>query len=320
MKKLLLIVPNFFKYEIYIRNELSKLGYLVDMIYENVDEFSFMAKVSIKIFHNRRNFFDKYYTKRIGCNHYDIVLAIRASTLSDTVLKTIKYYSPDAKFYMYQWDSVENNKNAVDIAGCFDMISTFDMEDAVRYGWKYRPLFFIDQSNRYKFDRVYQLAYICTLHSKRVEIYKKLKKMPENNFLYLYAKKTHFLKEKYVKKNVDYVEMKNAEVEFKPLTLQEVNRVMSKTNIMVDYTHPGQAGFTMRTCEAIGHRCKILTNNVRIYNADFYNPNDVYVYDENHFDVPQDFIEGEYKEIPDEVYNRYKISTWIKDVINYDCN
>lgn len=72
--------------------------------------------------------------------------------------------------------------------------------------------------------------------------------------------------------------------------MSEVNDIMSKSNIIVDYTHPQQTGFTMRTCEAIGHRCKLVTNNKNILKADFYIKDDIYVYDEDEFDIPIEFI------------------------------
>lgn len=318
MRKLLLIIPRFFTYEVYIKKEFEKLGYQVDMIYENLGEFSIQAKLSIRVFPDKRNFYDKYYISFIKNKHYHTVLAIRASTLSETVIKLIKESSPEAKLYMYQWDSVKNNENAVCIAPYFDMVSTFDVEDANKYNWVYRPLFYITESKRTSADRNYKLAYICTLHSNRVNIYKKLKKIKTTNFLYLYSNRTHYYKEKYINRNSAYTEMEDAEVKFKSLTLEEANQILGKTDIVVDYTHPAQTGFTMRTCEAIGHRCKILTNNKRIEKADFYNPDNIYVYDEKHFDVPDKFLNGKYEEIPVDIYEKYKISTWIKDVINYD--
>ena len=38
-ENLLLIIPKFFSYEKYIKNELEKIGYKVCLIYENADEF-----------------------------------------------------------------------------------------------------------------------------------------------------------------------------------------------------------------------------------------------------------------------------------------
>lgn len=42
----------------------------------------------------------------------------------------LKKRYPFAKFIMYQWDSIKNNKNCLRIERFFDKIFTFDMEDA----------------------------------------------------------------------------------------------------------------------------------------------------------------------------------------------
>ena len=93
---------------------------------------------------------------------------------------------------------------------------------------------------------------------------------------------------------------------------------MAASNIVVDYTHLSQTGFTMRTCEAIGHRCKLVTNNKLVKEADFYNENNVYIYDVDNFQIPESFINSPYQELSKEIYERYSISNWIKEIINYE--
>lgn len=88
--------------------------------------------------------------------------------------------------------------------------------------------------------------------------------------------------------------------------------------MVIDYTHPAQTGFTMRTCEAIGHKCKLVTNNARVIDADFYDKNNVYVYNIEDFQIPKSFIDSPYHEIPQEILQNYSITNWLKDVINYE--
>lgn len=311
-KNLLLIVPKYFSYEDRIKNELIKMGFNVLMVYENVDEFSIKCKCVKMIKGDISNYTNKYYIARVENQRFDYVLAIRASTLTKYVIEYLKEKSPSAEFYMYQWDSVKNNPNALEIAPYFDKVSTFDMGDAKQYGWNYKPLFYTESSER-NATRAIDIAYIGTLHSKRVRIYNKLKKQDCVKYLYLYAKFSHFLKEKYLKKSPEYLEILPKDVHYKSLSLSEVNDIMSKSNIIVDYTHPQQTGFTMRTCEAIGHRCKLVTNNKNILKADFYIKDDIYVYDEDEFDIPIEFIKKEYVPLEKTIYENYSITSWLKE-------
>lgn len=317
MGEILLIIPRFFSYEKYIERELRELGYRVDLIYENFEEFSAKAKFEMKVLHNKKQFCDNYYIKKITQKQYDIVFTIRASSLSETVIKLIKKNSPHAKLYMYQWDATKNNKNAVAIAPYFDKVSTFDVDDSKNYGWEYRPLFYIKESDRNK-ERNIDLTYICSLHSDRLKIYKEIQIYHGRKFLYMYSKYSHYFKEKYLKRNQEFIGISDLDMKFRPLDIEKMNEILSDSNIVVDYTHPKQTGFTMRTCEAIGHRCKLITNNKNAINADFFHPNNVYVYDSQNFYIPSDFLNSPYVELPKETYQHYRIREWLKEVLDFE--
>lgn len=314
MRKILIIMPDFFGYSEVLTEKIKKKGFYVSIIYENFNEFAIKYKLG---FNNVKEY-NKYYVSQIGETTYDIVLAIRASTLSCDVIDFIKEKSPDAKMYMYQWDSVENNLNAIKIAQKFDVVMTFDSYDAKKYGWKYRPLFYTEWSPRNK-KRQIDIAYICSLHSKRVQVFNALKDYNSyEEYLYLYSKWSHYIKEKYLKRAMEYQGISDREVHFKPLSLSQVNDVMRKCNVIVDYTHPKQKGFTMRICEAIGHHCKLATNNREVLKADFYDPNNVYVYDSENFVLPEDFIKCDYRDFNESIYSRYSIDSWISEVLHLE--
>ena len=243
------------------------------------------------------------------------VLAIRAAFLSESIIEYIRSTSPDAKFYMYQWDSIKNNHNALVISTLFDKVMTFDIDDSKKYGWKYRPLFYIKSADR-SGKRKYDISFIATLHSKRVRIYQIIKKSNRNCFLYLYSRCSHYLKERYINKNPDFLDVSFKEIKRKPLSLEETNTIMANSDIIVDFTHPNQSGFTMRTCEAIGNKCKIVTNNKNIVKADFYNPNNIFIYNEPNYDIPEYFIKRDYIELSDEIYERYSLTNWVNEIMS----
>lgn len=260
MLRVLAIIPKFFLYEEHIKAELQKLGYDVCLVLENPDEFSGISKIMIKVLGSKEKYYNSYFIKKIGNNKFDIVLVIKGSFLSIDVIDLIKKKSPNAKLYMYQWDSVRNNENARDIAKYFDKVSTFDIEDAKEYGWNYRPLFFLKQTER-DVEREYRISFIATMHSQRLKIYNILRSGYQNEkcFFYLFSKRSHYIKEKYLRKNPDFMGIKDSKVMFKSLSLDQVNEILAKSHIVVDYTHPMQTGFTMRTIESVGHRCKLVT-------------------------------------------------------------
>ena len=124
-----------------------------------------------------------------------------------------------------------------------------------------------------------------------------------------------FYKYKYINKKAEVIEADNKDLSFKPLSIRDSYKLYSRSKVVVDYTNLNQTGFTMRTIESVGNRCKIVTNNKLIFDSDFYDEQNISVYDEDKFAIPDHFVNEPYKNIPDEVYSRYDLKKWIDDLI-----
>lgn len=315
-KSILLIMPKYFGYENIIKNYLCNEGAIVEVVYENLNYYSFFYNLVLKVFkkYNSKIYFN-YYKKRITKSSFDYVIVIRGETLYKDSLEYIKRMNPNAKYCLYQWDSVENNANAIRIAKYFNRVSTFDMIDAKKYNWVYRPLF-CSKFTKNRDHRTIDYCYISSLHSNRYIIAKKLKENYKcKGFIFLYANIFFYFKQKYLNKNESFKEVEFNEVKFKSLSLEEVFDILSKSNIVIDYTHPKQNGFTMRTIEALGNKCKIVTNNKNVLQSDFYNSDNVYVYDDKSFEIPEHFFGANYKEIGEDVYYNYSLESWIEGIL-----
>ena len=104
-------------------------------------------------------------------------------------------------------------------------------------------------------------------------------------------------------------------VNFEPLNLKETNTIYANSDIIVDYTHPLQVGLTMRTIESIGNRCRLVTNNKKVLECDFYHPNNIFVYEGDEVCIPDEFLNLEYTELNEEQYYYYSIDGWIDSVL-----
>ena len=58
------------------------------------------------------------------------------------------------------------------------------------------------------------------------------------------------------------------------------------------------------------------TPDDKIVNYDFYRPENILVVDKNNPVIPKDFIDTPWKEIPDEIYKKYSISSWLETIFN----
>lgn len=324
MKKICVIMPSFFGYEQVIKEELINNKFEVTIIYENMDELNLMFRLVYVYFPSyKKKMMEKYYKhkfSKIRKNHFDYILVIRGESISKETMELLKKNYPDTKLIMYQWDSISNNPNALIIAQYFDRILTFDMNDSEKYKWIYRPLFYHKADFAKWNEKEYDVLFVCSIHSRRAEIYKQLKEITDKyhlkGYFRIYSKRSRYFKQKYIKKNPLFSNLDIKDVAFKSINLNEMNDLYEKSKVVVDYTHPNQKGFTMRTIESIGANCKLITNNSKIKNSDFYNANNIFVYEENLSGVYKDFWEKPYQSIDSTKFEYYSIHGWINDILN----
>lgn len=322
-KYVLLIIPRFFGYDHIIASRLEEAGAIVTMVYEDMDEVSYYYRfVNAYLPKYMPKVMDRYFLRNIlpVSEKLDYVLLIRGEFLNPGVLEMLKKNtSAQCKYCMYQWDSAKNNGNVFKIKAYFDYIATFDPVDAEAYKWKYRPLFYIPELVK-KQNAEIDVLYMGSLHSKRVQVLNKLKDLCRENNLKLYgrvySKKIVYYKRKYMNKRDGYVLADNSDVSSKKMDISETYGLYNRSSIIVDYTHPGQNGFTMRTIEAFGCGKKLVTNNKKILEADFYNPNNICVYDGENIEVPYDFMHTPYQEPEKELYEEYSIDSWLLSILN----
>lgn len=325
MENILLIVPKYYEYETAICNALSKKGNKITLIYENIETVRLYYKTVQRycpVF--RDKVFFNYYHNRLKntTQKFDRVIVIRGGNITNQIMELIKQHCSDhCKYIMYQWDSVKNNSIILDYIHHFHKVYTFDILDAKKYGWEYRPLFFINDFIKEE-EKEVDISFICALHSKRAELYNKLKQYEKKGnlrvFVNVYSQFIFYLKHKYINKLEEYQAISDKDVSFRALSVKESYNIYNKTKVLLDYTHPGQSGYTMRTIESLGARCKLITNNARIVEADFFNPNNILVYkdDLSDFDIPADFLNAPYEDIPESVYRSYSLDGWAETFLS----
>lgn len=319
-KRILMLAPLFYGYEEVIKEKLVESGAEVVLIYENLEKVSsYYQFIKTKIPSKMSDKANEYYLKQIKKHpfDYDYIFVIRGSFLSAETIGFMKQnFKNDCKYILYQWDGVSNNQNAVKIAPLFDNIFTFDMQDSRQFNWKYRPLFFIDSFVKHS-EKDIDILYMCSLHSDRLRIYNELKQLCELKGLrfkaFMYERRYVYLKRKYLDRKKDYLSVSDSEVSYKPLTIDKSYDLYGRSKVVVDYTHPRQTGFTMRTIECLGNQCKLVTNNLNVRNADFYSEDNIQIYG-NKLEINGSFLSEPYKVLDSTLYNCYSIDTFISEI------
>ena len=315
MRNILLICPKFFGYEKYIKEQLLERDYNVYVIYENIHEYSAFFKILTKYIHftSKKVLYSYYKTKlRKMPTSFEYLLIIRGSSIDDNIIKLLdeKHFS---KKVMYQWDSIRNNPHIYEVRNFFDKISTFDSCDAAELGWNYRPLFYIKDLISKLNEKDIDLLFLGSLHSDRIKVLRVINQYTGKYKIYakLFIPLQSYLKNKLLRKdwlNEDCIVTK-------AISLEESYDLYSRTKVVVDYAHPKQTGLTMRTLEALGNSCIIITNNEKIENESFYNPKYVFIY-KNEIEL-KNIIENINlnAEVNYTNTNKYEISAWLNDIL-----
>ncbi|MGX8940169.1 hypothetical protein ACWWJF_05820 [Symbiopectobacterium sp. Eva_TO] len=79
---------------------------------------------------------------------------------------------------------------------------------------------------------------------------------------------------------------KNQSLDYK----ENIQKVI-ESDVVIEINHPGQDGLTLRTIEALAFNKKIITNNIKIMQYDFYTDDRFFILGYNDIDSLQSFLE-----------------------------
>ena len=322
-KRILMFSNSFFNYNQIIVSQLEEMGCIVDFYNERPNNnviTKIMLRYNIKLI---RPLVKKYYGQIINQNSskkYDYIFVIKSETITPDIIKKLREAFPQAEVVLYLWDAVANIPEGKKKLPCYDRVLTFDPNDAEKFHLKLRPLFFskeFERKQNLKKQFKYDMAFIGTAHTIRPKIVNILTEQCKRqnrkcySFLFLPNKVVYYYNKLL---NRDYRNVKIEDINFSPLSIDQINDVYNNTKCVLDIEHKNQNGLTMRTIELLGMQKKIITTNSKIINYDFYNPNNIYVIDKNNPYIEEEFWNSDYQPISEEIVNRYSLKSFICDI------
>lgn len=323
MKRLLLIMPNFFDYPEVISDELRRMGYEVDF-YDDRPSTQGIVKAIIRLKKSLINgYIRKYFNgimKEVRTKKYDVVFLISGQSLSFSkeMLSELKASQPQAKYVLYQWDSMKNFPYIGEMHGFFDSMFSFDRSDCEKDpNLKFLPLFYsrkYEEIGKKKGKYRYDFSFVGTAHPKKYkfinQMSQQLKTVYPNQFIYFFFPSVIA----YYYRKVFAPELQHAkksEFHFVPIKGDKMDRIITDSRCILDSPQAGQLGLTMRVLEALGAKKKLITTNEDVKNYDFYRPENVYIY-KNQIDLNNIFFSVPYQEIDKVIYEKYSLRSWLK--------
>lgn len=320
-------MPRFFNYPELISDELDNMGYEVDF-FDDRPSTNAWIKAAIRFNKNMiHNYIKRYFNNvmmTVRNKSYDVVFLISGQSLSfsESMIEEIKAFQTKAKFVLYQWDSQTNFPYIKKVQKFFDKCYSFDRRDIKETpSLKFLPLFYsriyeeigMKNSKDYKYD----FCFVGTAHPKKYKFInmmnEQLKKVYPSQFIYFFFPSPIV----YFYRKVMNKELRNAkysEFYYVPLKGKEMNDFYEASRCVLDAAQEGQLGLTIRVLESLGAKKKLITTNPDIVNYDFYKPENIYIYD-GEIDLNNLFFKEEYKEVDKEIYEKYSLRNWLKEII-----
>ena len=329
-KNILFIGTGFNNYDSYIKEEMIRKG--ANVSYINMSLYKFNINIVEKVLNKLTlNFLYRiHYLRELDIeiesemkskkkSNYDFVFVIKGEFFKKKIIKNLKDYFSDAKFILYQYDSIDSIKNFNKIKAYFDFIFSYDTQDCINNeNMIFRPTFF---GERVKSDieskLEYDIYFIGAYSKYRFDIIEKI--------LYSNIDKKCFIKLK-SRNNLEYMfnylissnkKTYRDIVISKPISYAENVDYILKSKAVLEIVNINQKASTIRTTEIMGMEKKLITDYKKIYEYDFYNENNICIINEHNLNIEQDFLNSKYIRIADDIKYKYSVEGFVEDIFRY---
>lgn len=235
---------------------------------------------------------------------YDMLFVIRPDMLDKEITKLA--IKKSKKSVTYYWDSFEKIKGQKETIKYYNQAYTFDSNDAEKYNLKEFNNFYYRTEK--KSNPEFAVHYIGTLDDRYNDLkyilnYLKSKDLKVGANLFTINEKLKFEKE-------------NEEIKFldEIIPFNKVYKLTENTEIILDLKHKNQIGLSFRVFDAIGMKKKLITTNENIKKFDFYNANNIFIWNNDTTYIPDSFFQTPYEELSISIYEKYSLKNWIKTI------
>lgn len=239
---------------------------------------------------------------------FDYALFIRPDLFSAELIDIVKKRSKIIT--AYQWDGLDRFPLVYSRIDLFDRFFVFDVNDLSKRE-NLLPLtnFYFDDIplSENKVD----IYFVGTYMKNRIDILLKLANKCKNIGL-----KTSINLNINSAEKAKKLQKEPINIITKPMSFTENIINVSKSKIILDFANDVHYGISMRTFETIGYKKKLITNNQLVKKYDFYNPNNIFVIENEELDGLEKFISIPYEDVSDEINTKYSFTNWIKYVLD----
>ena len=322
--KICVISFDFWGYDAHIVETLKEKGIEANHIkigavsYENFGErlTNLFSKVFLgkNLKYQKRQKFVIEQLDKLG--HQDQILVLNADTFDHSTLEYMK--KSTNRFITFLYDNLDRFP-VQDKLHFFDKIYSFDDKDIEKHGFErltnYNYLPFLSQEKQNPSE---DALYITSYDKKRIKqldiLSQKFEELRLKFDLYVIGKKSwkNQLMKPFSKNKIVFTR--------KRINHENLPEFYKRTKVILDLMRENQYGLSFRVFEAMALEKKIITDNEKIKNYDFYNPNNILVLNKDFSNITKEFFETPYQSLPEGIYKKYTLEKWVERVFNLENN
>ena len=315
-KSILLISTNFYNYDVAVKEALLQLG-AKSVILKNA--ISFRGSLREHITWNtpyflikepkaRTNWTNKLISE-IESYRFDVMLCLENMAFKKSFIDYLRSRNPKIKIFLFLWDTFRTQQPRYwDYLPKFDYVFSFDRDDAKKYGLMYYPDFYIDKefsyselkydisfigtmyesSTFYRAELLHHINTFCQEHHLKTFFYLRYNKVVEQRKMFVKQIFLNLLSRKYDLEVEKYLD--DGFLHTGSIPLEEVDRIFNESKVILDLNHKKRQGMTINCITALAKGKKLITTNKRIKEEDFYNPDNIYIIDDENPKMDIDFF------------------------------
>ena len=260
--------------------------------------------------HQKRQNFVIDQLNKLG--HQEQILVLNPNTFTHDTLGYIKKHTNRLITFLY--DNLDRCP-VQDKLHFFDKVFSFDDQDIQNHGFEkltnYNYLTFLPKEQQ---NPHVDALYITSYDTKRIKQLKILSQIFQGlslNFdLHVIGKRSwkHQIVKPFSENKIIFSKKK--------ICHENLLQYYKNTKVILDLMRENQYGLSFRIFEAMALEKKIITDNEKIKNYDFYNPNNILVLNKDFSNIIKDFFETPYQSLPQKIYEKYTLKNWVHKVFN----
>lgn len=282
-----------------IISEMQRQGFEVDFLAEGnyrQDPLNVRGYKGIKKYFlvNAKKFsvqMEKYWMKTLSSPSfnkiYDYLFVLDGQSLHPCIFEILRKRNSNVKCINYLFDTTEGVYRFNENFKFFDKVVTFDRKESTLYGIELMPIFWFDDVKVKGIS--YKFFGVGAFKKDRYKLFWNIAEFAKNNnassYIKLISRKSKFFRIKSALRQVlnlqqDRITLKefNSDiVAHEYLNLNDFNRLLSGSEIILDTNDPKQDGLTARFMQALGNKKKIVTTNKSVELYSFYTPEQIFI-------------------------------------------